>query len=181
MTHGSPGQNLDGVEEIGKVPRTVRVGHDVVFQVPRGLGLPEEDHALRPVRQRVTTSVMLQISSLATFANCNSVWLRSRCSLQKALSKLADMLVSLSQDVKYPLPSIPTQQIFVTEVRDEKLGISSQRSPQEHAVPLERDICCAQTLSQRAAVVAPGLFRMISVPFWRRAFVKVLLRFTVPL
>ena len=60
---GSPGQNLDGVEEIGKIPRTVDLGDDVVFQVPRGLGLPEEDHALRPVRQRVTFGVVLPKSS----------------------------------------------------------------------------------------------------------------------
>ena len=32
--------------------------------------------------------------------------------------KLADMLVSLSQNFKYPLPSISMQQVFVTEVRD---------------------------------------------------------------
>ena len=45
----------------GKVPRTL--GHDVVFQVPWGLGLPEEDHALRPVRRRVTVGAELQTSS----------------------------------------------------------------------------------------------------------------------
>ena len=47
---GLQAQNLDGIEEIGKVPRTVGLGHDVVFLVPLDLGLPEEDHALRPVR-----------------------------------------------------------------------------------------------------------------------------------
>ena len=40
LTHGSPGQNLDGVEKIGEVPRTVGLGHNVVFQVSRDLGLP---------------------------------------------------------------------------------------------------------------------------------------------
>ena len=95
--------------------------------------------------------------------------------------KLADMLVSLSQDVKYPLPSIPMQQVFITEVRDGKLGLSSQCSPQEHAVSLRRDICGAQPLLQCVMIVAPGFLRMISVPFWRRALVGVLLRFTVPL
>ena len=94
--------------------------------------------------------------------------------------KLADMLVSLSQDVKYPLPSTPTQQVFVTEVRDEKLGISSQCS-QEHAVSLRRDISGAQPLLQCATIVATGFLRLISVPFCRRALVGVLLRFTVPL
>ena len=63
LTHGSPGQNLDSLEEIGEVPRTVGLGHDVVFQVPWDLGLPEEDHALRQVRQRVTVGVMLQKGS----------------------------------------------------------------------------------------------------------------------
>ena len=29
----------------------------------RDLGLPQEDHALRPIRQRVTIGVVLQISS----------------------------------------------------------------------------------------------------------------------
>ena len=52
----------------------------------------------------------------------------------------------VSQDVKYPLPSIPMQQVFVTEVGGEKLGISSQRSPQEHAVLLRGDISGAQPL-----------------------------------
>ena len=51
--------------------------------------------------------------------------------------KLADMLVSLSQNFKYPLPSIPMQQVFGTEVRDENL---------EHAVFLRGDISGAQPL-----------------------------------
>ena len=33
----------------------------MVFLVPWDLGWPEEDHALRPVWQRVTISVVLQI------------------------------------------------------------------------------------------------------------------------
>ena len=60
--------------------------------------------------------------------------------------KLADVLVSLSQNFKNPLPSIPMQQVFITEVRDEKLGISSQSSPQEHAVFLRGNISGAQPL-----------------------------------
>ena len=47
----------------GKVPRTVGLGHDVVFQVSWNLGLPEEDHAPRLVRQRVTVGVELQKGS----------------------------------------------------------------------------------------------------------------------
>ena len=46
------GQNLDGIEEIGKIPRTIGLGHDVVLQVPWDLGLPEEDQALRLVKQK---------------------------------------------------------------------------------------------------------------------------------
>ena len=60
LTRGFAGQNLDGIE---KVPQTVGLGHDVVFQVPRDLGLPEEDHALRPGQARVTIGVVLQIGS----------------------------------------------------------------------------------------------------------------------
>ena len=75
-----------------------------------------------------------------------------------------DVFVSLSQDVKDPLPSIPAQQIFITEVRDGKFGISSQCSPQEHSVSLERDIRGAQPLFERATVVAPGLLWMVTVP-----------------
>ena len=37
-------------------------------------------------------------------------------------------------------------QVFVTEVRDEKLGISSQSTPQEHTVFLRGDISGAQPL-----------------------------------
>ena len=95
--------------------------------------------------------------------------------------KLAATLVRLSQEVKYPLPSIPMQQVLVTEVRDEKFGITSQRSPQKHAVFLRGDISGAQPLYQCATIVAPGFLRMISVPFWRRTFVEILLRFTIPL
>ena len=39
------------------------------------------------------------------------------------------MFVSLRQNFKNSLPSIPMQQIFITEVRNEKFGITSQRSP----------------------------------------------------
>ena len=60
--------------------------------------------------------------------------------------KLADVLVSLGQSFKNPLPSIPMQQVFVTEVRDEKVGISSQSSPQKYTVFLRGDISCAQPL-----------------------------------
>ena len=74
-----------------------------------------------------------------------------------------------------PLPSIPMQQVFVTEVRDEKLGISSQCSPQERTVSLRRDVSGAQPLLQCATIVAPGLLMMISVPFRRWALVGVLL------
>ena len=58
---------------------------------------------------------------------------------------LADMLVSLSQDV---MPSLPMQQVFVTEVREEKLGISSQCSPQEHTVTFGRRQWCSATASK---------------------------------
>ena len=61
LTHASPGQNLDGFEEIREVPRTDGLGHDVVFQVPWNLGSPEEDHAFCPIRQRVAAGVVLQI------------------------------------------------------------------------------------------------------------------------
>ena len=48
------------------------------------------------------------------------------------------------------MPSIPVQQVLITEVRDEKLGISSQCSPQEHSMFLGRDVRGAQPLLQRA-------------------------------
>ena len=38
------------------------------------------------------------------------------------------------------------QQVFITEVRDEKFGISSQSSPQENAMFLGGDISGAQPL-----------------------------------
>ena len=61
LVNGPLGQYLECLEEVGKVPRTVGLGHDVVLQVPWGLGLPEEDHALRTVGQRVAAGVMLQV------------------------------------------------------------------------------------------------------------------------
>ena len=134
----------------------------LVFQVPRDPGLPEEDHALRPVRQRVTIGVVLQTGSPGH------------------IRKLQQRLVALTvQFVEYPLPST-MQQVFVTEVRGEKLGISSQRSPQEHTVSVRRDVCGAQPLLQCPTIVAPGCIRVISAPFRRRALVDVLLRFTTP-
>ena len=89
--------------------------------------------------------------------------------------KLADVLVSLSQDVKYPLPSIPMQQV-VTEVRDEKLGISSQRSPRACRVSQEERQWCSTTASvcdDNRARFSQDDFRPI---LWRRALVEVLLR-----
>ena len=56
--------------------------------------------------------------------------------------KLADMLVSLSQGVEYPLPSVPTHQVFVTEVRDEKLGISMLATRSFH-VSQEEHLWCS--------------------------------------
>ena len=122
------------------------------FQVPRDLGLPEEDHAFRPVRQRVTIGVVLQISSPGHIRKLQQRLVALAVQFVEGIVEiilvliLADMFVSLSQDVKYPLPSIPMQQVFVTEVRDEKLGISSQCSPQEHAVFLRGEISGARPL-----------------------------------
>ena len=184
-TQGSPGQNLDGMEEIGEVSRTVGLGHDVVFQVSWDLGLPEEDHTLRPIKQKVIIGVVLQMGSPGhirklkqRLAALTVQFVEGTVKVILVL-KLADMLVSLSQDVKYPLPRIPPQQVSVTQVRDEKLGISSRCSP--HAVSLKRDISGAQPLLQCATIVASGFLRMISVPFWRRALVEILLRITMPL
>ena len=87
-------------------------GHDVVFQVPLDLlGLPEEDHALRPVRQRVTIGVVLQISSPCHIRKLQ--WRLIALTVQLVESivevilvlKLADLLVSLSQDVNFLCPA----------------------------------------------------------------------------
>ena len=133
MTRGSPGQNLDSIEEIGEVPRAVGLGHDVVFQVSRDLGLPQEDHALRPVRQRIAIRVVLQTSSPGHICKLQQCLVALAVQFVKGILvlKLDDVLVSLSQNFKNPLLNIPMQQVFVMEVRDEKLGISSQSSPQE--------------------------------------------------
>ena len=73
---------LDGVEEIREIPRTVGLGRDVVFQVSRDLGLPWEDHALRPIRQRVAIGVVLQISSPGHICKLQQCLVAlSRCSL----------------------------------------------------------------------------------------------------
>ena len=61
LERSQPCQNLDVLEVIRKVPRTDGLGLDVVFQVPWDLGLPEEDHALRAVKPRVSVGVMLQM------------------------------------------------------------------------------------------------------------------------
>ena len=106
LIHGSLDQNLDGVEEIGKVPRTV------VFQVPWDLGLPEEDDALRPVRQRVTTGVVLQVSSPGHICKLQQCLVALAVQFVDAIVevtlvlKLADMLVSLSQDINEPQASL---------------------------------------------------------------------------
>ena len=64
LVHGLPSQNLDGSEEVGEVPGTDGLGHDVFLQIQMSwdLGLLEEDHALRTVGHRVGASVMLQVA-----------------------------------------------------------------------------------------------------------------------
>ena len=87
--------------------------------------------------------------------------------------KLADMLVSLSQNFKCPLPSIPISKSFVTEVRDEKFGISSQSSPQDMPCFSEGTSVVLNPLFQRATTAAPGFLRINTVPLWRQTFVEI--------
>ena len=86
------------------------------------IGLPEEDHAFRSVRQRVSVGVMLQI--------CGPGHIRKLKQRLIALSvmflqgivevililKFTDMFVSFGQNIKYLLSSIPTQQLLIAEV-----------------------------------------------------------------
>ena len=117
---------------------------------------------LGPVRQRATIGVVLQISSPGHIRKLQQRLVALPVQFVEGiveiilLLKLTDVPVSLSKDVKYRLTSVPVQQVFVTEVRDVKLGISILRSPQEHAVLLKGDISGAQPLFQCATLIAPG-------------------------
>ena len=88
------------------------LGHDVVLQVPGDLGMPEEDHARRPAR-RVTIGVVFQIGGPGHICKLELRLVVLTVHFAEGIVeiilvlKLADMLVSLSQDVKDPRPSIP--------------------------------------------------------------------------
>ena len=140
--------------EIREVPPTIGLGLDVVLRVSWGPGLLEEDHALRAVKQRVSAGVMLQIYGPGHIRKLKQRLIAHSMQFVEGIVKIILILeltvvfVSIDQDLKYPLSSIPTLAALQRgSAKSEALYLQSMLATRALRVSQEEHLWCSTIAS----------------------------------